>query len=175
MVDRQYIIPEWEGSVFQKWSKKFCADNVWRVRNTTGDYEDCLQECYMQYLYCRQHYPNVTANHFNYMFMLAVHNVFDTAATRDSNLRDAMSRMPKPTESCESDAQLAVTLSSASDELKSVLKIILEAPQEVMEVLRQEVTSSHPKQLFKAAVRKAGFEVSKAAMLAKELQRLLSR
>jgi hypothetical protein len=167
-------IPEWEGSVFERWSKRFVAVNGWRVHRIIGEYEDCMQECYLQYVYCRQHYPNANPRQFNYMFMLAVHNVFDTCSMKESNQKRIYSQISTDETAIESDAQLNVKLKGASSELKSVLKIFLESPKEVMDILRTEASSCHPKQAWKVAVKLAGLQIEKAAGLAKELQKLLN-
>lgn len=173
---KRYVIPDWEGSVFQKWAKNFCAKNQWRVSHVLGDYEDCLAKCALDYVICCQRYGATvnSAQHFMFMYTGWVIPEFHTLAVRDGAIRKLHENLPTTEEAVFSDAELSVSLSGASDELKSVLKIIFNAPQEMMETLRQEASSCHPKQFWKAAMRMAGVKVNRASILIKELQRLLT-
>lgn len=178
---RRYVIPDWEGSIFQRWAKNFCAKNQWRVSHVLGDYEDCLAECAKHYVICCQRYGATvnSAQHFMYMYKQWVVPEFHTLAVRDGSIRklhDAMAPLPgdEIDHFPEAQANLQLELDGASEELKSVLKILFNAPQEMLETLRKEAHSCHPKQFFKTAMEKAGVKVNKAANLMKELQRLLT-
>jgi len=181
ITQRRYVIPEWEGSVFQKWAKNFCAKNQWRVAHVLGDYDDCLAECAKHFVICCQRYGATvnSAQHFMYMYKQWVIPEFHTLATRDGSIRklyEAMQPLPgdEVDETPESQVNLLLELDGASEELKSVLKIMFNAPQEMLEVLRQEASSVHPKQFFKSAMKTAGVKVTKAGSLIRELQKLLT-
>lgn len=175
-MERKILLPEWDGSSFQKWAKNFCYKNHWRVAHVLGDYDDCLAECALHYVICRERY-GATVNsekQFMYMYNLWVTAEFNTKSTKDFNNRQFQQSLPQDETPVESDANLAIKLADASEELKSVLNIFLNAPNEVMDVLRQEASSCHPKQFFKSVLKLAGIQTSKSAELAKELENLLS-
>lgn len=175
-MERKILLPEWEGSSFQKWAKNYCYKNHWRVAHILGDYEDCLAECALYYVICRERYGASVNSEKQFMFMynLWVTAEFDTKSTKDYNNRQFQQSLSQTEASIESDANLAVKLADASDELKSVLNIFLNAPNEIMEVLRQEASSCHPKQFFKSVLKMAGIQTNRSADLAKELEELLS-
>lgn len=176
-MDRVYVIEEWEGSSFQKWAKNFCYKNQWRVASILGDYEDCLAYCAMSYVICRKNYGHTvkTPQQFMYMFNLWVIAEFNTMSSKDSRSRKYQQTLSSEEESIESNAQLAVKLSEASSELTSVLAVLLNSPKEIIEVLRQEAHSCHPKQFWKATLKFCGIKQERSAILAKELQDLLSK
>ena len=172
---RAFLIEDWEGSPYQKWAKNFCYRNYWRVRSALGDYDDCMQKCALDYVVCRQRY-GMTCNHpsqFMYLYKIWVVAEFDTLSVKDSHIRETKSKISKVEPTTESDAQLMVKLSGASDELKQVLKIFLTSPQEMMDVLRQEASSYHPVKFFRAVLKLAGIPVSRTTVLAEELKELL--
>ena len=173
--DRVYIVEEWEGSPFIKWAKVFCYKNQWRVTHVLGDYEDCLAYCALCYVICCKNYGASvnSAKQFMFMYKLWVEAEFNTMSTNESKERLMKERLPKSEASVESEAQLVVKLTEGSSELKSVLRLFLNAPQELMQILRQEANSCHPKQFWKIALKAAGVSSSRSAVLAKELQDLL--
>lgn len=176
-MERKPIIDEWEGSAFQKWAKNFCAKNQWRVAHVFGEYEDCLAECTYMFFICKERY-GATVNsekHFMYMYKLWVTMEWNKFAVKDGNIRKLHQSIPDVEPTIESDANLAVTLSEASSELREVLKIMINAPQELMDVLRSETTSYSLKQFFNKVVEHLGISKAKSTALVKELEQLLSK
>lgn len=176
-MEREYMLPEWEGSVFQQFAKNFCAKNAWRVQHILGDYDDCLAKCALDYVICCQRYGATcnSASQFMYCYKTWITAEFNTLSTNDSNERVGIGSLSTQEGSFEGDAELSAKLSEASAELKTVLKIFFDAPGEIMETLRKDATSCHPKQFFKSVLSICGISKSKSAALAKELQQLLGR
>lgn len=177
-MDRAYIVPEYEGSIFQAWAKSYCAKNYWRVLHSIGGYEDCLAECALAWIeVCRRYGGTVNNDRWMmHMFKLWVIGVFDTKSCKDTNNRTMLSKLEiKDEPSFEDESELRVKLQDASSELKTVLNVFLNAPQEILVVLRKDTSSCHPMQFFKAVVAQCGIPVSRSASLAKELQTLLDQ
>jgi hypothetical protein len=177
-VERVYIVDEWEGSAFQKWAKNFCNKNQWRVTDILGEYDDCMGHCAYCYAYCKKLYGATvkTPQQFMYLFRKCVIDEFNTFSTRDTNNRSLYLKLslPKTEASIESDAQLKIKLFDASRELRTVLDIFTDAPAHIMQLLRSEASSCHPKQFWKAVLKYAGVKPSRSVALEKELQKLLS-
>lgn len=176
-MERKYLVPEWEGSIFQGWARNYCANNFWRVSNIIGDYQDCLAECALIWLECCRRYGATVTNNawMMRMFQLCVITTFDTKSMKDSNDRMLLSSLDTTEKAMKSEAELIVNLDDASSELKQVMKVFLTAPQEILDVLRSEASSYHPMQFFKAVVSACGIPKSHSAELARELQDLLSK
>ena len=177
-MQRRYLFPDYKGSAFEAWAKNYCAKNQWRVRHTIGDYEDCLAECataWYEWVLPLYGMTVQTPQHLMRMFQTTVTSIFNTQSVKDTNDRAVSDALPTDEPSIESDAQLAAKLSRASSELTEVLKVIFDAPAEVIEELRNSTASYHPKQFFKAVVAKCGIAKEKAPELMSELQKLLGR
>jgi hypothetical protein len=176
-MERRYLIPEWQGSVFQKWAKNFSYRNAWRVQNILGDYDDCLAKCAHDFVVCRIRY-GATVNsdkHMMFCYTQWVVGEFNTLAVLDGKERQMHTSLPTHEECVFNEGELGLKLQSASSELQSVIKILLEAPQEIMQIIRKDASSCHPKQAFKSAAKIAGVQVGKVSGLMRELQTLLSK
>lgn len=174
-MDRQFVIEDWKNSSYEKFAKNFSYRNQWRVANILGDYEDCLSFCAMCYVICRKNYGETvnSPQQFMYMYRLWVEAEFNTMSTKESHNREMQRSLPKEEATINSEAELATRLLDATPELKSVLNLFLKAPQEIMQILREEAQSCHPKQFWKIALKACGINPSHSVKLAKELQRLL--
>jgi hypothetical protein len=73
-----------------------------------------------------------------------------------------------------SDANLTVLLNEGSSELKQVIDIFLNAPNEIMETLRKEASSYSPKQFWNRVLAYAGISPERSVSLQRELTDLLS-
>jgi len=168
------LIADWEGSVYQKWARAFCLKNFWRVSHTLVDIEDMMSECALQYVDCRKRYGS-TVNHpkqFMYLFMRGVRMVINTLSTKDSKSRKVIQQISEKKLSCtHPQADVSAALSYASDELKEVLKVFLEAPKEILSTLGSEVDT--PKQFFKKVVAYCKIDEKRSVELARELETLL--
>lgn len=178
--EKTYIsFPQWEGSVYCAWAKNFCYKNQWRVTHSLGDYDDCLAQCRLYYWQTWQFYDGqfTSPKHLMYMFRLWTWQQFHDLSNMDTKIRkveaDPDPDMKLSDPETYSEGELAVKLNKASSELKEVLNIMFNAPQEVMDVIRQDSKNFSPKQFFRRVVKYLGFEESKTAKLTKELQELL--
>jgi hypothetical protein len=174
--EREFIAPEWKDSAFFKWARNFCFRNQWRVATTLGDQEDCMAFCSLHYVICCQRYEATckTPQQFMSRYKQWVEMEFNTLSSKESNNRKLMENLPKEETAIQSDADLSIKLMDGSSELKTVMKLFFDAPQEIMQILREEASSCHPKQFFKSMLKAAGIKPSRSAELAAELQRLLS-
>lgn len=173
-IKRKPIIEDWAGSCYQKWAKGFCARNAWRVVNVLGDYDDCLAKCALDFVICRQRYGGTvnSPQHFMYMYTTWVRAEFHSLSTHDTNNRKMQEGLSTEEIAIKSDAEMVAALSTASAELKSVMKIFLNAPQEMMELLRKD-TGSRPNQFWNSVLNLCGISPAKSKKLATELQLLL--
>jgi hypothetical protein len=173
-MSEQFVVPEWEGSAYQKMAKNYCYKHSWRVRHVLGDYDDCLSQCCLWYYSCIQFYKGKlnSPSHLMTLYRLWIQGQFNDLSTRDTNNRDVVQYKHEPVVVPEGD--LEIKLQGASSELKQVLNIMFNAPQEVMEILRKDCQSYSPKQFFRRVVEYTGLAGTKTPELAKELQKLLS-
>jgi hypothetical protein len=176
-MERVQLIPEFRGSVYEKWSYKFCQTNAWRVRDRLGDFDDCMAQCALYYLECKKFYAGKINSpaHFNYMFKLWVIGQFHDLSKKDYKHRCTKIKLATKKEtSIKSEAELMVTLNEASSELKEVLSIFFNAPKEVLETVRNEVKTTNAGKFFRAIVQFCGIAPEKAEDLSQELKNLLS-
>lgn len=169
-----FEIPEWQGSAYQKFAKNWCYKQGWRVSHILGDYDDFLAQCALWYVeVCKFYEGKINSPaHLMFLFRTWVSCQTNDFSTRDTNTRDVVQFKSEPT--VQSDGDLQIKLEGASSELKQVLNIMFNAPQEVMEVIRKDCQSYSPKQFFKRVVEYLKIDVKKTPELTKELQRLLS-
>lgn len=173
-LERIELIKEWEGSPFQKWAARYIAKNLWRVREAVGDYNDCMAEAALQYIVCRKRYGLTTNSnkHFMYLYKQWFESELNTHSSKDSRNREAALSLSRNEPFVQPEA-ISIKLNDASSELKQIMKVILSAPQEVMDVLRAEASSCCPKQYFNAVLNFCGISKSKSVQLSTELKELL--
>src|ERR1051325_38884 len=150
-MERKELITEWPGSTFQKWSAIYCSKNYWRVSATVGDYDDCMSECALQYMLCRKRYgPYVkNAKHFMRLFQAMVISTFNTYSVDDYFSREALAALPTCEPSSEPDAVLLIKLNEASKEVQQVIRLLLDAPKDLLDSLRDDC---RPKQFFNRVI-----------------------
>lgn len=173
---RPFLVEEWSGSPYQKWAKNFCYRNQWRVQHHIGEYEDCLAECAMAYVEVRIRYGATvkTPQQFMYMYKLWVTSIFNNFSNKDTKNRDFIGSLPTKEQVVQPEAHAVIALNEASPELKSVMNIFINAPQEFMELLRKEADSHCPKQFFNQILIHLGIGKARSGELVKELKGLLS-
>lgn len=170
-------ISEYYGSPFELWAKSFCYKNYWRVQHKLGDIDDFYCQCAVWWCECYTDYVikkgTVASDpHLMNMFKLWVIGQTNDFSRDDFRTRDLVQYKQEPT--TVNEAPLLLKLNGASKELAEVLKILIDAPAEVMEVLRQECPSTCSKTFFKKVVTYLKMDQSKSTQLAKELQAILS-
>jgi hypothetical protein len=176
-MERVQLIPEWENSVYQKWAYRFCQTNAWRVRDRLGDFDDCMAQCALYYLEVKKFYSGKinSPSHFMYMYKLWVIGQFHDLSKKDYKHRCTKIKLSAKKEtSIKSEAELIVSLNEASSELKEVLRIFFNAPQEVLETIRNDAKTSNAGKFFKYIVQLCGIAPEKADGLSQELKNLLS-
>ena len=142
MADRPQLVkfrPEWENSVFKKWASSYIHKNSWRIRNFF-DEEEALQECgALVFAKCLHEYKYTVDNPkwFMALFKTSVINQVNKYAIKSSKEREAISsyREIKKINTEYSEGSLYSILTSASEELQSVLKVVANAPSEFLDIL----------------------------------------
>ena len=168
-IERRFLIPEFKGSVYERWSFNFIQRNYWRVSEQIGDQEDCLAQAAYIFVVCRKRYGKTvnSAKHFMYLYQLYLRMEFNTYALKDGHRREGIKQLKdKQVERyavCEGD--IGLKLSRASKELKEVLGILFDAPNEILQILRQDTKSLAMKQVRQT--------LAKSNKLSEELERLL--
>jgi len=177
-LERHVVIPEWKGSVFEKWSYNYCVKNGWRIAYVVGDMDDCMSECMLCYLECRRRYGETvkTEQQFMFLFMRMTAHWFDTLSKRDSKLREGKAlitqALPKVVYA-EADIHMSDTLIDASKELRSILEILINTPTEIIDTIKADLPNASGKNLFKGILKVCGIKEDKHEALTKELYGLL--
>ena len=172
---RVQLLTPWPGP-WALWAQSYCIKNLWRISNVLGDLDDAMGEAALAYVELRKRYGyTVNSNaQFMYLYKMYFSCWVHTLSTKDTNNRKALLKAEEQPNSCVSDAQLAASLSRSSPELKSVLGILFNAPNEIMETLRQDASSYSPRQFFNRVITHAGISRDHSIKLQQELISLLS-
>ena len=174
-IKRVYLLPDWDGSVYQKWSYNFISRNSWRVVNQIGDFDDAMSQAALIYVVCKQRYGRTvnSAKHFMYLYQLYLRMEFNTYASKDGQKRKTIERLKErqidKTSVCEGD--LNIKLSKASGELRQVLEILFNSPVEIMEALRKDAHSQ--KKFWTSVLGFCKIDKAKSDTLSEELEKLL--
>lgn len=134
--------PEFTGRI-EGWVVNFLTKNYWRVSRSTPR-SDVMQEAYVVFLRVKRKYPNVDAPYFMSLFKTAWTNHFTDMANADTEQR-MFTEMPRsrsedgdyelePMGDVDNDGQLATMLRQAPAEVTQVLTLLLNAPQELLDV-----------------------------------------
>jgi hypothetical protein len=135
------------------------------------EHDDAMSEACIVFYECRRLYGGKIKNnaHFMALFKCMMFSWFTDWAKYDSALRAAINQIEDPRSALVGpEGRVAVKLRDAGAELKSVLRIIFEAPKEVFEILRMDSTD-----FFTKAVELAGVPIDRAPTLEHELRTLL--
>lgn len=137
-------LPEFKGAI-EGWVVNHMRSNYWRVASTI-EREDVMQEAYVVFLRVKRRYPAVEGpKHFMSLFKMAWVNQFTDLANEDT-ARRAEVPMPsrrtddgdeiayEPVGELANAGELGVALSQAPSEVKAVLQLFLNAPQEILEL-----------------------------------------
>lgn len=169
-------LEDWHpGSPFYQFAKNYCYKNKWRVQYLLGgDLDDCIAQCALWWVECNKFYEGKINSpaHMMFLYRLWITGQFHDLASRDTKRREVVQYRKEPTTT--SEGELSVKLGEASTELKQVLNIMFNAPQEIIETLRIDCQSYNPKQYFKKVISHLKINPAKTPELVKELQDLLS-
>lgn len=139
LIQRRVVRWRWEGAI-EGWVHNYVQHNHWKVRRTIPDRDDLYQEAYVKYLECRRAYPNVgTPQHFMALFKTAYSRRFMDLAEMDTASRCLVSDTDISLQevAVETDGMLAVMIRQAPVEVRMVLSLFLNAPQEVLDAMLQ--------------------------------------
>ena len=162
--------PDWKRH--EGWSRNFVKANLWRVRRSVGDHEDCMQECRLIFYKCVDRYQGKVDNPawFMSLYMRAVHNAFADHATRNEHLAmfvPADDTIPPPIE--QPTGPLLVVLSKASGELKEVLRIAAAAPSELLLLMFGRLGGRRRSQAEEAAISRSLCRLARTPNLRSDL------
>lgn len=130
--------PKYNGPI-QGWAVNYSAANAWKV-SAIMELDDLLQESYMIFLKCKARYPVLEeAKHFMALYKRAFTNhVTDLAelASRSKDETDHDISVIHMTHCGETDndGRLATLLRQAPREVQMVLNLMLNAPQELVDL-----------------------------------------
>lgn len=133
--------PAFTGPI-EGWLTNYLKKNYWRV-DGYYEYEDVFQEAYIVFLRVSRKYPEVEARHFMSLFKTAWSNKF-TDMTNVTSLNRAATPLPEQDSGEESGYEvvgdldnsgaLLIALEQAPSEVRQVLKLLLAAPLEILEL-----------------------------------------
>lgn len=135
--------PEYDGPI-AGWVKNHMKANFWRCERVSSR-EDYLQDAYVVFLRCAARYPDMdTPEHFMALFQRSWSNhVNDLSNKATARKREVvLDRLPtsgderawEPAGDSNNDGELAVMLRQAPSEVKQVLNLFLNAPQELLDL-----------------------------------------
>lgn len=132
--------PEFKGPI-EGFVVNFITKHAWKVARTVPR-EDLMQEAHVVFLRCRAKYVEVTEpKHFMALFKTAWLHHFTDLANADTAERCVYSSTPddggvelERVGELRNDGELAVRLRQAPHEVKLVLQLFLNAPQEILDL-----------------------------------------
>lgn len=132
--------PEFKGPI-EGFVVNYITKHYWRVARTIPR-EDLMQEAHVVFLRCKRKYTNATeAKHFMALFRTAWLNHFTDLANEDTKERVVYSSTPEDggieldrVGELRNDGELAVRLRQAPAEVRLVLQLFLNAPQELVDL-----------------------------------------
>ena len=172
---RAPLLPEYKNSVFEGYAITYLHKNYWKFQHTIGDWEDACQEACWAYYYCRRKYGATVENirHFMSLYKRCLSTWFIDWATWTSKVKEGEAyyaeHAKRQSESTCSEAELALILRDASNELKEVVNAIFETPSEVLVTLSTDLRSGIDL-FFQKIVVYCGFPLQKAPELEAELR-----
>ena len=141
-------VPVWEGFV-EAIAVNHVRRNVWRLPSYMEE-QDALQEARMVFMRVKDKYPLVsTPQHFNALYSVSLVNHMNKLVTRAGDFKhhrnkDAVKYTHVNVDDCSgeleslvdyNDGMLGIMMEQAPKEIKSVLRLFLTAPVEVLEHL----------------------------------------
>lgn len=135
--------PEFKGKI-EGWTVNYLKREFWRVE-AIMEWQDVLQEAYIVFMRCAAKYPHMdTPQHFMALYKRAWTNEFNDLSSEATKLRalvpdvrevDSEETPMEAAGELENEGYLRILVSQAPDEVRSVLCLMLNAPQELLDVL----------------------------------------
>lgn len=127
----------------QGWATNYAAKNFWRVKRVM-EWEDLQQEAYVVFARCAKNYSSTdTAQHFMALYKTAWSRAIIDYSKADTKHRmfveeetNASGESDQIMGSLDNDGQLNTKIRQAPSEVIAVLKIMLDAPTELLELLQ---------------------------------------
>ena len=154
-IERRYI-PQFEGAI-KGYVINFMRTSYWRVEHTI-DREELMQEAWVVFLVCQKKYYGTVSQpqHFMALFKTAWFNHFNDLSNANTKRRTCVyehetapafnkdgevdERQHEVVGALETDGVLAVMIDEAPKEVTMVLQLLLNAPQELLDMA---LNSSH--------------------------------
>lgn len=180
MPEFSVLLPEWNkpGNPFRSWAQAFVWKNQWRILHYIGgDFEDAMAECELFWVQCCKfpNHVNITAPaQMMCRYKLWVTGQFHDYSTKDTRTRNTMETIARYDLNIKSEAELTVKLDEASSDLKCVLDVFMNAPQEILDVLKQDTHGWTTKRYIKKILVYLQMNPMKTDSIIKELRELLS-
>ena len=173
--------PQWSG-VFEAYARTYARRHHWRVSRICDDYEDAVQHCAVVFCHLAKLYPLVDEPAwFMALYKKALTNAFNQLARVNKQraalaaaIDDGLLLGPRH----EEPAHLAAAIAGASQELQQVLRVIGDAPRELLQLMLLEPRSERG-QATEAAISRSWCRLAKvpeertSSTLLQELRDLL--
>jgi hypothetical protein len=172
------ILPEWDPeSPYFQWANSFVWKNHWRVKYYMGgDVDDLMSECGFMWIQCCKAYGGSvdTPQQMMYMYQRWITGQFHDYSTKDTKIRSVCEKLAYRTNVAQAECDFTLKMNEASYDLKRVLDIFLNAPIEIMEVLKEDTKGWTSKKFFRKVVVYLHIDEKRTSSLVKELETLLS-
>lgn len=146
MSKSKYYRPQWKGPI-EGYVVNFVEREMWRVA-ATMERSDVIHEAYLTFAKCAEYYPKLDApQHFMALFKTAWSRRFIDMSTHDSRDRATFvpitarlddegepMAMQEPVGDLDNDGALLTLIRQAPREVSAVLSLLLNAPQELLDV-----------------------------------------
>jgi hypothetical protein len=136
-------IPVWKGSL-EGYTTNFLKTNYWRVESSMT-YEDAESEAFLVFCKLTAKYSVEEPKHFMALYKTALYNRFNDLANEDSILRNLHSLDLEDSDEhshhevagdLDNHGSVLVSISQAPNEVMQVLRLLLIAPIEILELAR---------------------------------------
>lgn len=135
-------IPVFAGPI-EGWTVRWSSQHLWRVAEAM-EWDDVMQEAYLVFLRCSNKYPVLdTPQHFMALYKRAWVNHFNDLSTEVSRNRAASLSLDddgesqgiqEPAGDLDTNGHLRIMIEEAPKEVRMVLSLLLNAPQELVDV-----------------------------------------
>ena len=136
----------WENSPYQRWAKKFVYKNHWKVAHDMGDIEDCMQTCAMLYVWCARRHPEYGEDRLMKFFKAVVFKKWINPSIRSwhhiCKTKDYKTLVEVTTQESDPPDRSVNILASASKELRQVLALIGNAPDELLQFMTKSANGA---------------------------------
>lgn len=172
-MERKMILLGWPGP-WAVFAANYTRKNYWKIRNIVDSEEDAMSECRLMYAECRHRYAHSvnSPKQFMYLYRMAVVGRFIDLAKRDTRRRTLLENYQPATVSSVNDTvSLGLRLRSASQELRTVICILQNAPAEALQVMLSK--RNDPVFMFRSIMKTIGITNTTAEKLLAELETTL--